>query len=219
MVTFTNVHMLVEAGKSPDFFGMLEKSDLNCPDGMPLVWLGRYRADHSVRRVCGPEFLPAFCKATASMKLRHFFYGGAEGVAEKAVEELKRKIPDLQVAGFYTPPFRSLTLEEDESVVEYISSTAPDVIWVCLGCPKQEIWIAEHRYRLNASVLLAVGLALDIAAGTRQRAPRIIRTVGLEWCYRLWQEPRRLWKRYLVYNSVFLYRLLAETLEPAGPPA
>lgn len=216
MVTFTTVHMLVEAGKNPEFSRMLEKSDLNCPDGMPLVWCGWQKADKSIQRVCGPDFLPAFCKATAELRLRHFFYGGADGVAAKAVEELKRRIPGLQVAGIYTPPFRPLTPEEDERVVEYINSTKPDVIWVCLGCPKQEIWIAEHRYKLDVPVLLAVGLALDVAAGTKQRAPRVFHTLGLEWFYRLCQEPRRLWKRYLIYNSVFLYRLLAETVTSSG---
>jgi N-acetylglucosaminyldiphosphoundecaprenol N-acetyl-beta-D-mannosaminyltransferase len=216
MVTFTTVHMLVEAARSPAFSAILEESDLNCPDGMPLVWCGRSKGESSIRRVCGPDFLPTFCKTTVDLKLRHFFYGGAEGVAENAVEHLLREIPELQVAGVYTPPFRSLTSDEDEDIVKFINSTAPDVIWVCLGCPKQEIWIFEHKNRLSAGVMLAVGLALDIVAGSRRRAPGMLRVVGLEWFYRLCQEPGRLWKRYLVYNSIFLYRLLIETLTQSG---
>jgi N-acetylglucosaminyldiphosphoundecaprenol N-acetyl-beta-D-mannosaminyltransferase len=213
MVTFTTVHMVVEAGKNSRFAGILEESDLNCPDGMPLVWCGRRMGNTSIQRVCGPEFLPAFCEATVDMKLRHFFFGGAEGVAAQAVERLTLKIPDLCVAGVYSPPYRPLTAEEDAALVAHINSTRPDVVWVCLGCPKQEIWIAEHKDKLGVPVMLAVGFALEVAAGTRKRAPRIFQRLGLEWAHRLLQDPRRLWKRYLVYNSIFLYRLLTESLE------
>lgn len=217
MVTFSTVHMLVEATKKPEFARLLQSSDMNCPDGMPLVWCGRKRGNKTIQRVCGPEFLPVFCAATAPRQFRHFFYGGAEGVAAKAVEKLRRTKPELQVAGIYTPPFRPLTPEEDEEVITYINSTNADLVWVCLGCPKQEVWITNHRHRLNASVLLAVGLALDIAAGSKQRAPWALRTLGLEWLFRLCQEPRRLWKRYLIYNSIFLYRLLSEEMQsPEG---
>jgi N-acetylglucosaminyldiphosphoundecaprenol N-acetyl-beta-D-mannosaminyltransferase len=212
MVTFSNVHMLVEGIKKSGFAKLLKKSDMNCPDGMPLVWLGRYRAGKSVQRVSGPDFLPAFCAATADMNLRHFFYGGADGVAEKAAAELQKRYPQSLVAGVYTPPFRSLTEEENKEVVRIINAARPDVVWVCLGCPKQEIWIHEIRNKLDVPVLLAVGLAVDILAGTRKRAPRILRNLGLEWFYRLCHEPLRLWRRYLVTNSIFLYKLLIETL-------
>jgi N-acetylglucosaminyldiphosphoundecaprenol N-acetyl-beta-D-mannosaminyltransferase len=216
MVTFSNVHMLVEGIKNPEFAKLLKKSDMNCPDGMPLVWLGRYRVGKSVQRVSGPDFLPAFCAATADMNLRHFFYGGADGVAEKAAAELQRRYPQSLIAGFYAPPFRSLTDEENEEVIRTINAARPDVVWVCLGCPKQEIWIDDIRGKLDVPVLLAVGLAVDILAGTRKRAPRILRNLGLEWFYRLCHEPLRLWKRYLVSNCIFLYRLLIETLAPFG---
>jgi N-acetylglucosaminyldiphosphoundecaprenol N-acetyl-beta-D-mannosaminyltransferase len=216
MVTFTTVHMLVEATRNSDFSNMLQRSDLNCPDGMPLVWYGGRKSGSSVERVCGPEFLPAFSEVTAPLKFRHFFYGGGEGVAAKAVEELQRVIPDLQVAGFYSPPFRPLTAEEDQQIVDSINASNCDLVWVCLGCPKQEIWITTHRYRLNVPVLLAVGLALDVAAGTKSRAPLLMRNAGLEWLFRLCQEPRRLWKRYLIYNSIFLYRLLADSLHSSS---
>jgi N-acetylglucosaminyldiphosphoundecaprenol N-acetyl-beta-D-mannosaminyltransferase len=146
------------------------------------------------------------------MNLRHFFYGGADGVAEKAAAELQKRYPQSLVAGVYTPPFRSLTEEENKEVVRIINAARPDVVWVCLGCPKQEIWIHEIRNKLDVPVLLAVGLAVDILAGTRKRAPRILRNLGLEWFYRLCHEPLRLWRRYLVTNSIFLYKLLIETL-------
>lgn len=216
-VTFSNVHMLVEGTKSPGYFEVLQKSDMNCPDGKPLVWYGRSKVGkNNVQQVCGPEFLPAFCEATADLNLRHFFYGGADGVAAKATAMLQQKIPGIQIAGVYSPPFRPLTADEKEEVIRTINDSKPDVLWVCLGCPKQEAWIDEFKGRLDVPVLLAVGLAIDILAGTRERAPSILRNLGLEWLYRFCQEPRRLWRRYLIYNGIFVYRLLAEKLQPAG---
>ncbi len=216
-VTFSNVHMLVEGIKSPGYFEVLQKSDMNCPDGKPLVWYGRRKVGRdNVQQVCGPEFLPAFCEATADLNLRHFFYGGAEGVATKAAEMLQQRVPGVQIAGVYSPPFRALSADEKEEVIRMINSAGPDVLWVCLGCPKQEAWIDEFKSRLDVPVLLAVGLAIDILAGTRGRAPSILRNLGLEWFYRLCQEPRRLWRRYIIYNSIFVYRLLAEKLQLAG---
>jgi len=217
MVTFSNVHMLVEGTRSDSFFEVLQKSDMNCPDGKPLVWYGRSKVGkENVDQVCGPDFLPAFCEATADLNLRHFFYGGAEGVAAKAAQMLQQRIPGVAIAGVYSPPFRTLTGEEKEEIVRSINDARPDVLWVCLGCPKQEAWIDEFRSKLDVPVLLAVGLAIDILAGTRDRAPSIMRRMGLEWFYRLCREPRRLWRRYLVYNSIFLYRVLAEMLQPAN---
>jgi N-acetylglucosaminyldiphosphoundecaprenol N-acetyl-beta-D-mannosaminyltransferase len=210
MVTFSTVHMIVEGLRDQKFLKLLQSSDLNFPDGMPLVWCGRRKAGKNVKRVCGPEFLPAFCAATADRKLRHFFYGGADGVAAEAAAELQRRHPEMVIAGTYSPPFRPLSPEEDEEIVRAINAARPDVVWVSLGCPKQENWIAQHRARLDVPVLLAVGLAMDILAGTKGRAPSIISNIGLEWFFRLCQEPRRLWRRYLVYNSIFVYRLMME---------
>jgi N-acetylglucosaminyldiphosphoundecaprenol N-acetyl-beta-D-mannosaminyltransferase len=212
-VTFATVHMLVEGIRDPDIRKLLSRTDMNCPDGMPLVWYGRRRAAASVERVCGPDFLPAFCAATADMNLRHYFYGGAEGIAEKAAAELTRLYPGIQIAGAFSPPFRTLSADEKIEIACSINATKPDVVWVCLGCPKQETWIDEFRSRLDAPVLLAVGLAVDIVAGAKGRAPAPMRVLGLEWLFRLFQEPRRLWRRYLIYNSIFLYHLLAEMLD------
>ncbi len=212
-VTFATVHMLVEGIRNPGMVRLLARTDMNCPDGMPLVWYGRRRAAAPVERVCGPDFLPAFCAATADMNLRHYFYGGAEGIAEKAAAELQRIHPGVQIAGTFSPPFRALSADEKDEIARTINAARPHVVWVSLGCPKQELWIDEFRSRLDAPVLLAVGLALDIAAGAKGRAPAPLRSLGLEWLFRLCQEPRRLWRRYLVYNSIFLYHVLAEMLE------
>ena len=206
LVTFTNVHMLTEGFRSDDFRKIHTQMDLNCPDGMPLVWLGRLRG-RQVSRVSGPEFMEAFCANPSHQILRHFFYGGKEGVAERLIAKLKIKNPLLQVSGYYAPPFRAISSEEDISIVSRINNSDANIVWVSLGCPKQEVWIHEHRDKLRAPVLIAVGLAFDIIAGDKRRAPRLLSDIGLEWLYRLMQEPTRLGKRYIQSNSLFFYML------------
>ena len=208
LVSFTNVHMVTESHHRPAFRDQLCAMDLNCLDGMPLVWLAKLSA-RRVTRVCGPDFFEEFFAGTAGDGLRHFFYGGNEGVAEKVATELTRRYPALQVAGFATPPFRPLTEDEDASVVEMINNSGADVVWVSLGCPKQEAWMYEHRSKLKPCVLLAVGMAFDIIVGEKQRAPEMLRKAGLEWFYRLVKEPRRLGTRYIKSNLTFLLLLLA----------
>lgn len=203
LVTFSTVHMLVEGKRDRAFGQLLRDMDMNCPDGMPLVWMGKLQAQ-SISRVCGPDFMPAFCSATAERGYRHFFYGGKAGVAEALIAALRKASPSLQVAGFYTPPFRALTPKEDQEVTKTINESRPDFVWVCLGCPKQEQWIARHRDTIKATALLAVGLAFDTTAGTKKRAPSALHKLGMEWAYRLSLEPRRLWSRYLVSNTLFL---------------
>jgi N-acetylglucosaminyldiphosphoundecaprenol N-acetyl-beta-D-mannosaminyltransferase len=218
LVHFTTVHMLIESVLSDEFGSILRSADINFPDGMPLVWLGTRAKSDGVSRVCGPEFMPAFCRETAHLGYRHFFYGGAPGVAEQVIAQLKKETPDLQVAGHYCPPFRALTPEEDRAICQQINDSGADLVWVCLGCPAQERWIHDHRKKLNARVLLAVGAAFDVVAGRSNRAPKILRNYGLEWCYRLLKEPRRLWRRYLVYNSFFLYLMLKDSLLVSDAP-
>ncbi len=202
LVTFTNVHMLTEAHQNSNFRKILERMDLNLPDEMPIVWMGKLKGQ-TVNRVCGPEFMPTFCAATAGKGFRHFFYGGGPGVAQSVATKLKEANPDIQIAGWYCPPYRNVSPEEDAAVVQEINESGVDVVWVCLGCPKQEIWMAEHRDRLKVRLILAVGMAFDTIAGTKRRAPAILRRCGLEWAYRFTSEPHRLWKRYLVSNLTF----------------
>jgi len=204
LVTFANVHMVVEARLKPEFGDILRQTDLNCPDGSPLSWIGAALHGDKVSRVAGPDFMPLFCEQTVSQGYRHFFYGGGEGVAEKTARELMLRYPGIKIAGQYTPPFRQLTPQEDQQVCRQISESGVDIVWVCLGCPKQEKWILEHRNQLDAKVILAVGQAFDIVAGVRRRAPKLFRGLGMEWAYRLFQEPGRLWKRYLFTNALFI---------------
>jgi N-acetylglucosaminyldiphosphoundecaprenol N-acetyl-beta-D-mannosaminyltransferase len=207
MVTFSSVHMLTEAHKSPRLFRALGEIDLKCPDGMPLVWLGKLKG-RAIERVAGPDFMPAFCAATAAKGYRHFFYGGQPGVAERVIANLKKTIPSLQIAGWYSAPYMDQGTEEDVDGIRAINESGADVVWICLGCPKQELWMWQHRRQLKAAVLLSVGMAFDIVAGTKKRAPRLLRNNGLEWLYRLMVEPRRLMARYFSSNLTFLHLLL-----------
>lgn len=221
-IAVTGMHGVTEARNNPLFRGVLNAADLVVPDGMPLVWLGRRQGHVLRRRVYGPELMLAFCSATRAKGLRHFFYGGAPGVAEALAGRLAREFPGLQVAGTLTPPFRPLTSEEDAACVEEINRAAPDVVWVGLSTPKQERWMHEHRHALRAPVLVGVGAAFDLHTGRLKQAPAWMREHGLEWFYRLVREPRRLWRRYLIHGSQFVFfvtleRLLAKRSD--APPA
>jgi N-acetylglucosaminyldiphosphoundecaprenol N-acetyl-beta-D-mannosaminyltransferase len=211
ILIFANVHVVTEALHDEQFRNILNES-ICLPDGKPLSWVGRALGYHLPRRVYGPDLLIDFCKATAIDGCRHFFYGAAPGVAERLAVKLQNQFPGTVVVGCYSPPFRQLTLEEDTHIVDMINDAHPDVLWVGLGCPKQEKWAYEHRGRLRVPILAAVGQAFDIHAGSARQAPRWMREHGLEWLFRFAHEPRRLWRRYLVYNSQFLYFLLLETL-------
>jgi N-acetylglucosaminyldiphosphoundecaprenol N-acetyl-beta-D-mannosaminyltransferase len=211
-VAATSMHGIVEAQHDPSFKEILNSTDAVVPDGMPLVWLGRSAGHDLPRRVYGPDVMVEFCKKTAGQGYRHFFYGGEPGVAERLAESLKRRFPSLEVCGTFSPPFRPLAPEEDREVVAMISSAAPDVLWMGLGTPKQERWMYEHLRSLCVPVLVGVGAAFDIVSGRRRQAPRWMRDRGLEWFFRLLQEPRRLWRRYLVYGTQFIGYLALDCL-------
>lgn len=205
---FATVHTIVEATRNPALARALAHGYV-APDGMPLVWLGR-RRKLPVERVCGPDFMPALVEAGRIDGYRHFFYGGTPASLEALQEGLLRRFPGLAIAGAYAPPFRPLTPEEDDAVVDTINAVHPDFVWVGLGSPKQDLWVAAHRDRIDASVLLAVGAAFDFHSGQRRRAPRWMRRLGLEWLHRLASEPRRLAYRYTVVNLEFIQLLVAQ---------
>jgi N-acetylglucosaminyldiphosphoundecaprenol N-acetyl-beta-D-mannosaminyltransferase len=211
-VAATSMHGLVEAQRDPQFNEILNSMDLVVPDGMPLVWLGRRQGHRLPRRVYGPDLMLAFCEHTAGCGYRHFFYGGEPGVPESLAESLKARFPGMQVAGTFSPPFRPFNAKEKEDIVAMISRAAPDLLWVGLGAPKQERWMHEHRSRLQVPVQIGVGAAFDMLSGRRRQAPRWMREHGLEWSFRLFQEPRRLWRRYLIYGAQFLLYVVAENL-------
>jgi N-acetylglucosaminyldiphosphoundecaprenol N-acetyl-beta-D-mannosaminyltransferase len=209
-IVFNNANGIVLASQNQSFRRAAVEADLSVPDGMPLVWLGRWKGFPIRRRVYGPEFLLEFCQQTEKKGYRHFFYGGHTGVPEKVTQSLKEKFPGIVIAGCYSPPFRPLTPEEEAVIERMINESRADILWVGLGAPKQEIWMEQHRRRLEVPVMAGVGAAFDFLAGRVSQAPLWMRENGLEWLYRLCREPRRLWRRYLVYNSLFLYYLFLE---------
>lgn len=211
-VAATGMHGVVEAQHDPEFKKTLNATDMIVPDGTPLVWLGRRLGYDLPHRVYGPGLMLAFCEETKAQGLRHFFYGGEPGVPKELAESLKRRFPNMQVAGTYSPPFRPLTREEDDEIVAMISRANPDVLWVGLGAPKQERWMHAHRDKLNVPVVVGVGAAFDMLSGRRSQAPRWMREHGFEWLFRLFQEPRRLWRRYLIYGTEFIVLIVLESL-------
>lgn len=203
-VCVTGVHGVMEAVGDDDFRRILNGANLNVPDGMPIVWMGHLAGFKGIGRVFGPDFMLEVCKASVQTGATHYFYGGNVGVAEALAETMIELFPGLKIAGTFCPPFRSLTQEEEDNVMAMINSTHPDVLWVGLGTPKQERWVEKMAGRLDVKAVLAVGAAFDYNTGRIQRAPRWMQQSGLEWMYRLCQEPGRLYKRYLLNNPRFL---------------
>ena len=185
-------------------------SFLTVPDGISLVILSRLLGGSLKRRVYGPDLMAGFLKLSESKGYSHFFYGATESTLRLLIDNLKLKFPSLKIAGSYAPPFRPLTKEEDGAVVDIINKTHPDVVWVGLGCPKQQIWMYEHKDKLRVPVMVGVGAAFDFLAGVKPQAPRWLRDHGFEWLFRLVTEPKRLWRRYLISYPQFAYYILVD---------
>jgi N-acetylglucosaminyldiphosphoundecaprenol N-acetyl-beta-D-mannosaminyltransferase len=207
-VCVTGVHGVMESQRDAGLRAIHNASGLTTPDGMPMVWAGRWAGARSIRRVYGPDLMLRVCERAARDGWTAYLYGGKDGIPELLAARLQAWFPGLRVVGTYSPPFRPLTDEEDEAIVEQINAAGPDIVWVGLSTPKQERWMAAHAGRLHAPVLVGVGAAFDIHAGTLAQAPRWIQRIGFEWLYRLFREPRRLWKRYLSNNPRFVLAIL-----------
>ena len=209
----TGVHGTIEAHKDPHFRDILNGAAFNVADGMPIVRVSRMLGFASAERAFGPEIMRAIIQDSAASGARHFFYGGGPGVAKHLGEVLSESYPGIQVAGSYRPPFRPLTQEERREVVEMVNATRADVVWVGLSTPKQERWIADFRDELDVKLICSVGAAFDYHTGSIRPAPNWMKTASLEWLFRLLQEPRRLWRRYLDIIPRFLFLV---TLQIAG---
>ncbi|HUX87721.1 MAG TPA: WecB/TagA/CpsF family glycosyltransferase [Chloroflexota bacterium] len=206
---FCTVNTVMECQENPRFRTVVNAADLAAPDGMPLVWLARHQGFPETSRVYGPDFLLRFFERTGP-RYRHFFYGGAPGVADELARRLGQRYGRLETAGTLSPPFGTLTADQDAAIVATINAAAPDVIWVGLSTPKQDYWAASHAGQLNAKLIFAVGAAFDFHSGRVKQAPLWMQCHGLEWLFRLIQEPRRLWRRYLLYNPRFLASVLLQ---------
>ena len=209
-VTITGVHGVMESQRDEELRRIHNRAGLVTPDGMPLVWVSRLAGHREVRRVYGPDLMLALCARSLEEGYRHYFYGGGQGVPERLAERLRSRFPGLRIVGSFSPPFRPLTAEEDVEVVNRINDARPDIVWVGLSTPKQERWMASHLGRLEAPVMVGVGAAFDFHAGLKKQAPRWLQEAGLEWMFRLATEPRRLWRRYLRNNPLFLYSILLQ---------
>jgi N-acetylglucosaminyldiphosphoundecaprenol N-acetyl-beta-D-mannosaminyltransferase len=209
-VLCTSVHGLVEAQRDPEIRTALNRSGLTTEDGMPLVWWCQRSGYFNAGRVSGTDLLLAMCERAPQNGHRHYFYGGSPRVVEAMVSRLVECFPGITIAGYRSPPFRPLTPEEDAADIRAINETRPDYVWVGLGMPKQDKWIAQHVGKIQAAALLGVGAAFDFVAGTKPRAPLWMQRSGFEWLFRLMTEPRRLAHRYLVYNTIFVMRALQQ---------
>jgi N-acetylglucosaminyldiphosphoundecaprenol N-acetyl-beta-D-mannosaminyltransferase len=195
--------MVMESFDNREFAEKINAADLIITDGMPIVWMQKLQGARGANRVRANDLMIALCGYAEKNNLKVGFYGGRQEVIEKILERAKRDFPRLQIAYAFSPPFRALTVEEDEEITRKINESGTQILFMGLGCPKQENWMAAHKDKLNA-VMLGVGASFDFYAGNVKEAPELMGKLGLEWLYRLTQEPKRLWKRYLILNPRFL---------------
>ncbi|MAS33854.1 MAG: glycosyltransferase [Anaerolineaceae bacterium] len=203
------VYTLMQGRQNPAIQKAIEQADMITADGMPLVWLQRRLGYPPAERVYGPDIMTELCRATANGSASHYFYGGRGDIAERVATKWQHEFPGLHIAGTEAPPDNLLMdAPPDPAVVQRLNESGADIIWVGLGSPKQDLWMARYRPVLNASLLIGVGAAFDFFSGRVSQAPRWIQHSGFEWLFRLTQEPTRLWRRYLVYNPWFMWLVL-----------
>jgi len=209
-VCVTGVHGVMEAQKDLGFRRILNGAAMNLPDGMPMTWVGRLRGFRNMDRVFGPDFVTAVCRLSVERGFRNFFYGGQPGVAQLLDENLRSRFPGLQVVGTCTPPFRSLNPQEEFEVAAQVLQSRPHILWVGLSTPKQERFMAQYVRRFNVPLMVGVGAAFDYHTGRIRDCSPWIKRAGLQWLHRLMQDPKRLWKRYLLNNPAFIFRIIGQ---------
>ncbi len=211
-VCFANVHMLMEAHDSPAFKAVVNSADMVAPDGMPLVWMMRLKGRKDQQRVYGPTLMLHVLESAAQIGVPVGFYGSSPEVLQMLIQKMQIEFPNLKIAYSFSPPFRDLSMGEDFKVIQDINASGTRVLFVGLGCPKQEQWMAAHRGKANA-VMLGVGAAFDFHAGVKSQAPAWLQQLGLEWLFRLVTEPHRLWKRYIIHNPRFIALAILDILD------
>jgi N-acetylglucosaminyldiphosphoundecaprenol N-acetyl-beta-D-mannosaminyltransferase len=212
-VCVTGVHGVMEAQRDASLRAIFNRSLLTTPDGMPMVWAGRWAGHAEMGRVYGPDLMLRLCERSVGRGTTHFLMGGKEGVAAELEQRLEARFPGLRIVGTYTPPFRALEPAEEADLIARVAACKPDVLWVGISTPKQDRFMAAYAPKLDATVLIGVGAAFDFHTGRLRQAPRFVQRAGLEWLFRLGCEPRRLWRRYLVNNPWFLW---ASALQASG---
>lgn len=202
-ICVSNVHTTVTSYAEPSYCAIQNGGIMAIPDGGPLSSLGRKRGFVTMERTTGPSLMGELFKISAKRGYRHYFYGSTDKTLEKLKNKLQEYYPGIQIAGMYSPPFRALSIEEDNEVIEKINETNPDFVWIGLGAPKQEKWMFNHQGSING-LMIGVGAGFDYYAGNIKRAPQWMQRCNLEWLYRLMQDPKRLFKRYFCTNIKFI---------------
>jgi N-acetylglucosaminyldiphosphoundecaprenol N-acetyl-beta-D-mannosaminyltransferase len=211
-VCVRDAHGVVRCQNDPKLRSIHNRAFLVTPDGMPLVWALKHAGHLESDRVYGPDLMLSVFDTGREKGVRHFFYGATTTTLDQLRDRLLAKFPDAQIVGSYSPPFRELTLQEEVEAADLINRSGADIVWVGLSSPKQELWMARMRDRLEPSMLIGVGAAVDFHAGLKRQAPKIIQRSGFEWAFRLLCEPRRLWRRYAVVVPTFISLTLLQRL-------
>ncbi|MBA2736811.1 MAG: WecB/TagA/CpsF family glycosyltransferase [Pyrinomonadaceae bacterium] len=214
-VCFSTVHMVMESYDNPEFGAKVNAADLIVTDGMPLVWMQKLQGAKTASRVRANDLMISLCEYAEKNNLSVGFYGGRQEVIDAITKRAAKEMPKLQIAYAFSPPFRSLTDEEAALIVKEINEKSPDILFIGLGCPKQENWMWAHKDKLKA-VMLGVGASFDFYAGNVKESPEWMGKLGLEWLFRLTQEPKRLWKRYLILNPRFIWLATLQLLGLKG---
>jgi N-acetylglucosaminyldiphosphoundecaprenol N-acetyl-beta-D-mannosaminyltransferase len=211
-VCLIGVHGIAEAQNNLGLARMFADATLMVPDGMPTVWIGQLQGFRQMERVAGPDLMVEVFGRPEFAHCRHFLYGGKEGVAEQLKDALLRRFPWVHIVGTFTPPFRELTIDEEQSLASQLEALGTDMLWVGISTPKQERFMSRMMLYLNSTLMFGVGAAFDYHTGRIKDSPRWMKRAGLQWLHRLIQDPRRLFWRYVRSNSLFLWRLLLEGL-------
>ncbi len=204
-VCVRDVHGVMAAQRHPQLKAIHNQAFMTVPDGVPLMWLGRRAGAAGMGRVFGPDLMLEVCRAGVEPGWTHYLYGGKTGVPELLKTRLEERFPNIKIVGTCSPPFRPLNQEEEAALEAELREKKPDCFWVGLGTPKQEEFMGRYAERLDTRVMFGVGAAFDIHTGFMRDAPNWMKRAGLQWLHRLWQEPRRLWRRYLINNTHFIW--------------
>lgn len=211
MVQAVNADTIIKANLYKDIANISNKADLALADGMPIVWISKFMKKRLKERVAGPDFFDYFNRISNEKGYSYYFLGATDDVMAKIISRMKSEYSNIQITGYYSPPFSDMDNElENENICNKISKLNPDVVWVGLGCPKQEKWIVNNKNRITASMIMGIGAVFQFYAGTLKRAPKFMQRTGLEWFYRLLKEPRRLFKRYIVNGPRFIHFIIKD---------
>lgn len=223
-ICMAGVHGIMEAHRDPELSAIYAGSRITLPDGTPTVWVGRLQGHRHMERIAGPDLMREVFRRREFAPYTHFFYGGKAGVAEELRERFTEQYPWADIVGTWTPPYRDLTLREEQELIRRIHKLKPDIIWVGISTPRQERFMHRYLLRLDTTLMFGVGAAYDFHTGRIKDAPQWIKSVGMQWFHRLLQDPRRLWKRYLRNNPAFLWNIalqisgLMEFTSPVAGP-